>query len=171
MKRKIGEYLLLVKTNKLFKKTMKSYFIIAFMVFLAYALVMVFNVYHAAIKQLTDAERKMLSQAETTNDFILRNVNSAADDVFENDILAISAMTSPYDQMKSYEITTLISSIKRQTAAIDKVYFFNLKDDCIYTGENPVYNKESFPDKELLELVSTKSKFIINLPHILKYAL
>ena len=78
MKEKISEYYNHFKHNRLFKTTMKSYFIIAFIVFLAYALFMVFNIYHAAITQLTDAEQKMLTQAETTSDFILRNINSTA---------------------------------------------------------------------------------------------
>lgn len=139
------------------------------MVFLAYALVMVMNVYHAAITQLISAEQKMLSQAETTNDFILRDINSTANNVFENNTVAIDAMSKPYTPIRSYEVSTLISEMKTQTSAIYKVYFFNLKDDCIYTGDNPVYNKESFPDSTLLDIISNSSHYTINHPHILKY--
>ncbi len=157
------------KYNKLFKKTMKHYFVIALMVFLAYALVMVLNVYNAAKKQIISAEQKMLSQSETTNDFILRNLNSTANDIFENEMVAIDAMSKPYNPTHSAKIVTFISQIKNRMSAIDKLYFFNLDNDCIYTGDHPVYNKESFPDKELLELISDPRQYLISVPHMLKY--
>lgn len=169
MKKQLNEYYLQFKSNKLFKATMKSYFIIACMVFLAYALVMVMNVYHAAITQLTSAEQKMLSQAETTTDFILRDITSNASIVFENNAVAIDAVSKPYTPIRSYEISTLISEMKTRTSAIDKVYFFNLTDNCIYTGDHPVYDKESFPDHELLDIIADSSFYTVNLPHILKY--
>lgn len=169
LKEKIHDYYIQFKSNRLFKATMKTYFIIACMVFLAYALVMVLNVYHAAVSQLTSAELKMLSQSETTNDFILRDINSAANNVFENETVAIDAMTKPYNTMLSYDISNLISDMKNRTNAIDKVYFFNLKNDCIYTGDNPVYSSASFPDKELLNMIASQKRYSINIPHILKY--
>lgn len=169
MKEKINQFYLQFKSNRLFKTTMKSYFIIACLVFLAYAVVMVFNVYHAAIDQLTSAEQKMLSQSETTNDFILRDINSTANTVFEKEMTAIEAMSQPYTTMRSAQISELISEMKTRTSSIYKVYFFNLKDNCIYTGDNPVYTTESFPDKELLELIPNCGWYTINLPHTLKY--
>lgn len=169
MKKQLYEYYLQFKSNKLFKATMKSYFIIACMVFLAYALVMVMNVYHAAVTQMMSAEQKMLSQAEATNDFILRDINSTANSVFENDAVAIEAVSKPYSAMLSYRISTLISDMKSRTSAIDKVYFFNLEDDCIYTGDNPVYTQETFPDSELLAVIADSSHYMVNHPHLLKY--
>lgn len=169
MKTKIIDYYTQIKSNRLFKKTFKTYFTIACMVFLAYALVMIFNVYNAAVTQLIDAEQKMLSQAETTNDFILRDINSTANDIFENDQRALNAMTKPYKQSISIDTSELISEMKKRTSAISKVYFFNLNHNHIYTGENPVYTKESFPDKELLTLIASTPRYTINKPHTLKY--
>ncbi len=169
MKDKLIEYYSQFKSNRLFRKTTKTYFIIACMVFLAYAFVMIFNVYNAAITQLIDAEQKMLSQAETTNDFILRDTNSTANDIFESDQRAMNAMTKPYSYNISIDTSNLIAEMKNRTSAISKVYFFNLEDNHIYTSENPVYTQENFPDKELLELVASTPRYIINKPHILKY--
>ena len=146
MKKKYREYYLHFKNNKLFRNTLHTYFTIACAVFLAYALVMVFNVYNAAISQMKTAQTKMLSQAETTTDYILRNVSSTAASVFENDTSAINAVTKPYDAKYSTAISDTISQMKLSTNAIDKVYFFNLKYDCIYTGENPAYTINDFPD-------------------------
>ncbi|MDO5396974.1 MAG: AraC family transcriptional regulator [bacterium] len=130
---------------------------------------MVFNVYHAAIDQLTSAEQKMLSQSETTNDFILRDINSTANTVFENELVAIQAMSQPYTTMRSAQISSLISEMRTRTSAIYKVYFFNLKDDYIYTGENPIYHTKNFPDKELLSIIPNSDWYTVNLPHTLKY--
>ncbi len=148
---------------------MKSYFLIACMVFIAYALVLVISVSNAAISQITTAQNKILSQAETTNDFLLRNLTAVATDVFETEGVGINAMTKPYSSELSYDTTTLINEMKTRFAAIDRVYFFNLKNDAIYTGDNPVYNKESFPDQELLALISDSGRYNINTPHVLKY--
>ena len=163
------EYYNHFKNNRLFKTTMRSYFIIAFIVFLAYALVMILNIYHAAITQLTAAEQKMLTQAETTNDFILRNINSTANIILEEETTALDAMSKPYDPYLSYNTSSLVSKMKLTSNAIDKVYFFNFRDDCIYTAENPVYTSKDFPDKQLLELISGSRIYTINFPHILKY--
>lgn len=169
MKKKYREYYLHFKNNKLFRNTLHTYFTIACAVFLAYALVMVFNVYNAAISQMKTAQTKMLSQAETTTDYILRNVSSTAASVFENDTSAINAVTKPYDAKYSTAISDTISQMKLSTNAIDKVYFFNLKYDCIYTGENPAYTINDFPDKELLNMVYDANHYDVNNPHILKY--
>ncbi len=169
MKAKLIEYYSQFKSNRLFKKTTKTYFIIACMVFLSYALVMIFNVYNAAVTQLVDAEQKMLSQAETTNDFILRDTNSTATDIFETDQRAINAMTKPYTHKISIDTSNLTEEMKSRTSAISKVYFFNLDDNHIYTSDNPVYTRETFPDKELLNLVTSTPRYIVNKPHILKY--
>lgn len=169
MKNKIIEYYTQIKSNRLFKKTFKTYFIIACMVFLSYALVMIFNVYNAAVTQLIDAEQKMLSQAETTNDFILRDINSTATDIFETDKRAMNTVTKPYSAQLSLQTTELISEMKSRVSSISKVYFFNLSKNLIYTGENPVYTKESFPDPELLDLIAKTPNYAVNIPHTLKF--
>lgn len=54
--------------------------------------------------RLTSAWRsKCFLSPETTNDFILRDINSAANNVFENETVAIDAMTKPYNTTLSYE--------------------------------------------------------------------
>ncbi len=148
---------------------MRSYFPIACMVFAAYALVLVISVANAAVSQITTAQNKILSQAETTNDFLMRNLTAVAADVFETEGTAINAMTKPYSTKLSAETTELINEMKTSSAAVDRAYFFNLKDNVIYTGDNPVYNKENFPDKELLALISSAGRYTINVPHVLKY--
>ena len=169
MKDKLHEYYAQFKSNKLFKQTMKSYFGIACIVFCAYALVIVVGVSKAAVSQMTVAEQKMLTQAENTSDSILRNINASATYIFEDNKVAQDAMTKPYDPVNSIELSDVISSMKNRSDAIYKVYFFNLKDDYIYTGENPVYHISNFPDTELLNIIASTGRYTVNQPHILKY--
>ncbi len=148
---------------------MKSYFLIACMVFIAYAAVLVVSVTNAALSQITTAQDKMLSQAETTNDFLLRGLTSAATNAFETEGAGIDAMTKPYSIEISVNATNLMNDMKLSCTAIDSVYFFNLNNDLIYTGDNPVYNEADFPDKELLAMVASSGRYTMNKPHILKY--
>lgn len=124
---------------------------------------------NAAIKQLTDAEQKMLIQAENTSDSILRNINYSITDTFENNKTIQDALSKPYSPLLSLQITHAISTIQNSFDAIDKVYLFNLSNDIIYTGDNPVYSSEDFPDKELLEYIRTAHKYTINKPMVLKF--
>lgn len=169
MKKAIKEYYNQFKLNKLFHGTMKSYFLIACMVFIAYAVVLLVSVTNAALSQITTAQGKMLFQAETTNDFILRGLTSAATNVFETESAGIDAMTKPYSAEISVNATNLMNDMKLGCTAIDRVYFFNLKNDLIYTGDNPVYTEEEFPDKELLSIINSSGRYTMNIPHILKY--
>lgn len=169
MKDKLYEYYAQFKSNKLFKQTMKSYFGIACIVFCAYALVIVIGVSRAAVSQMAVAEQKMLTQAENTSDSILRNINASATYVFEDSKVVQDAMTKPYDPVTSIELSDVISGMKNRSDAIYKVYFFNLKDDYIYTGENPVYHISNFPDTDLLNIIASTGRYTVNRPHILKY--
>lgn len=169
MKEKLYEYYAQFKSNKLFKQTMKSYFGIACLVFCAYAIVIVVGVSRAAVSQMITAEQKMLTQAENTSDSILRNINASATYIFEDSKVAQDAMTKPYDPVTSIELSDVISSMKNRSDAIYKVYFFNLKDDYIYTGENPVYHISNFPDSELLNIIASTGRYTVNRPHVLRY--
>lgn len=169
MRGSIKEYYIRFKSNKLFKTTMRSYFVISFIVLLTYAFVMIANVYHAAIKQVTTAEQKMLAQAETTYDFVLRNVIRTANNVIEDHPEILKTVSMPYDPVNSVRITEFVTKTKNQLSAIDGIYFFNLKDDCIYTSDHPVFTAADFPDQELLSLVTAAKKYDPNRPHVLKY--
>jgi AraC-like DNA-binding protein len=124
---------------------------------------------NAAIKQLTDAEQKMLVQAENTSDSILRNINYFITDTFENNKTIQDALSKPYSPLLSLQITNAISTIQNSFDAIDKVYLFNLSNDIIYTGDAPVYSSADFPDKELLSYIKSAHKYTVNKPLILKF--
>lgn len=163
------EYYTQIKSNKLFKNTVITYTIIACALFFTFSIITTVLMSNAAIKQLTDAEQKMLVQAENTSDSILRNINYSITDTFENNKTIQDALSKPYSPLLSLQITHAISTIQNSFDAIDKVYLFNLSNDIIYTGDNPVYSSEDFPDKELLEYIRTAHKYTINKPMILKF--
>lgn len=163
------EYYTQIKSNKLFKNTVITYTIIACALFFTFSIITTVLMSNAAIKQLTDAEQKMLVQAENTSDSILRNINYSITDTFENNKTIQDALSKPYSPLLSLQITHAISTIQNSFDAIDKVYLFNLSNDIIYTGDNPVYSSEDFPDKELLEYIRTAHKYTINKPMVLKF--
>ncbi|MCI8405169.1 MAG: helix-turn-helix transcriptional regulator [Clostridia bacterium] len=163
------EYYTQIKSNKLFKNTVITYTIIACALFFTFSIITTVLMSNAAIKQLTDAEQKMLIQAENTSDSILRNINYSITDTFENNKTIQDALSKPYSPLLSLQITHAISTIQNSFDAIDKVYLFNLSNDIIYTGDNPVYSSEDFPDKELLEYIRTAHKYTINKPMVLKF--
>ena len=98
----------------------------------------------AAIRQLTDAEQKMLEQAENTSESILKNINYSITDTFENNKTIQDALLKPYSPILSLQTADAISAIKHSFDTIDKVYLFNMSNDVIYTGETPVYSIEDF---------------------------
>lgn len=163
------EYYTQIKSNKLFKNTVITYTIIACALFFTFSIITTVLMSNAAIKQLTDAEQKMLVQAENTSDSILRNINYSITDTFENNKTIQDALSKPYSPLLSLQITHAISTIQNSFDAIDKVYLFNLSNDIIYTGDNPVYSSKDFPDKELLEYIRTAHKYTINKPMVLKF--
>lgn len=165
----IKEFYNQIKSNKLFKHTVITYTIIACSLFLFFSCVTTILMSNAAIKQLTDAEQKMLVQAENTSDSILRNINYSITDTFENNKTIQDALSKPYSPLLSLQITNAISTIQNSFDAIDKVYLFNLSNDIIYTGDAPVYSSADFPDKELLSYIKSAHKYTVNKPLILKF--
>ncbi len=156
-------------TNKLFKNTVITYSIIACAIFLLFSVTATLIISDAAINQLTDSEQKMLEQAENTSDTILRYINYMMTDNFENNDTILDSLSKPYSPELSVEISTMISTMKNSFDIIDKVYLFNLSNDLVYTGENPVYTVETFPDKELLDYIKTSAPYTVNTPFVLKY--
>ena len=57
----------------------------------------------AAIRQLTDAEQKMLEQAENTSESILKNINYSITDTFENNKTIQDALLKPYSPILSLQ--------------------------------------------------------------------
>ena len=80
----IKEYYNQIKSNRLFKNTVITYTTIACVLFLIFSCAAMVLMSNAAIDQFTDAEQKMLEQAENTADSILRNINYSITDTFEN---------------------------------------------------------------------------------------
>lgn len=136
----IKEFLSQIKSNRFLKNTVITYTIIACALFLAFSCITTVLMSKAAIRQLTDAEQKMLEQAENTSESILKNINYSITDTFENNKTIQDALLKPYSPILSLQTTDAISAIKHSFDTIDKVYLFNMSNDVIYTGETPVYS-------------------------------
>lgn len=165
----IKEFLSQIKSNRFLKNTVITYTIIACALFLAFSCITTVLMSKAAIRQLTDAEQKMLEQAENTSESILKNINYSITDTFENNKTIQDALLKPYSPILSLQTADAISAIKHSFDTIDKVYLFNMSNDVIYTGETPVYSIEDFPDQELISYVRYVSKYDVNKPMLIKY--
>lgn len=165
----INDYYSQIKSNKLFKHTVITFTVIACALFFFFSCVTTVLMSRAAVKQLTEAEQKMLVQAENTSDSILRNINYSITDTFENNKIIQDALSQPYSPLMSLQITSEITAIINSYDPIDKVYIFNLSNDIIYTGEHPAYSSADFPDPELLSYIKTAHKYTVNKPLVLKF--
>lgn len=169
MRSKLLGYYRQFTTNRLLYITLKPYFLIACMVFFAYSAVLVTAVSFMGTSRITETQSRLLSQTAKIGGTITSDHISAAQKVFRRVNAGLEAMTEPYSFDRSYNTTELINEIKSEYGSIDGIYFFNFKDDVIYTGETPVYASSDFPDTELLSELRGAASNILRSPHILKY--